>query len=217
MNGFLWYYTGGILRRVHIWLLLGMAIWRFWRFGDHQQNGLVYSDATNLFMNTLVWVHEWNEKQWRHRYSEGSNSQTYLSACNDMPERMMADSYMYTAFCELCYSTKGQFATVMLLKPSTKSGACDIRKTNREDSQGLRYSFISPANRQLFSSLCVRCPSICLCVCLTIFQNLSSTISGGLLSLNMNAVCKRWFVNITKESWLEVLRLACTYNVFACL
>ena len=34
--------------------------WRygeFWRFGDHQQNGHVYSDATNKFMNTLVCVH----------------------------------------------------------------------------------------------------------------------------------------------------------------
>ena len=33
------------------------SAWRygeFWRFGDHQQNGLIYSDATNKFMNTLV-------------------------------------------------------------------------------------------------------------------------------------------------------------------
>ena len=37
------------------------SAWRygeFWRFGDHQQNGLVYSDATNQFMNTPVWVYE---------------------------------------------------------------------------------------------------------------------------------------------------------------
>ena len=35
------------------------SAWRygtFWRFGDHQQNHLVYSDATNKFMNTRVWV-----------------------------------------------------------------------------------------------------------------------------------------------------------------
>ena len=33
------------------------SAWRygaFWRFGDQQQNGLVYSDAANKFKNTFV-------------------------------------------------------------------------------------------------------------------------------------------------------------------
>ena len=79
----------------------------------------------------------------------------------------MSESYVYSAVCELCYSTKGQFATLMLLKQFTNSGVYNIRKTNRDDSQGLLYSFISPADCQLrlFSLLCVRCPlSVCLSV-----------------------------------------------------
>ena len=47
---------------------------------------------------------------------------------------MMAERYLYTAFCELCYSTKGQFAFQVLLKQFTNSGVFDIRKTNRDDS-----------------------------------------------------------------------------------
>ena len=49
-----------------------------------------------------------------------------------MPEKMMAESYVYTAFWELCYSTKGQFATLMLLKQFTNGGVYDIRKTNKD-------------------------------------------------------------------------------------
>ena len=69
----------------------------------------------------------------------------------------MSESYVYSAVCELCYSTKGQFATLMLLKQFTNSGVYNIRKTNRDYSQGLLYSFTSPADCQLrlFSLLCV--------------------------------------------------------------
>ena len=60
------------------------SAWRygeFWRFGDHQQNGLVYSDATDKFMNTFDWVCVWGAWQWRHLHSEGRNSQTYIFLC----------------------------------------------------------------------------------------------------------------------------------------
>ena len=101
---------------------------------------------------------------------------TLFSACNDMPEKIMAERYLYTLFCELCYLTKGQFATLMLLKLSANSGVHDIRKINREDFLWLRYSIISPF--------------FCLSICKTTFQNLSSTIFVGLLCLIMNALRK---------------------------
>ena len=55
---------------------------------------------------------------------------TLVSVCDDM----LAERYLYTTFCELCYSTKRQFAFQVLLEQSTNSGVYDIRKTNRDDS-----------------------------------------------------------------------------------
>ena len=47
---------------------------------------------------------------------------------------MMTESYVYTAFCELFYLNKGQFATLKLLKQSTNSGVYDSGETYRVDS-----------------------------------------------------------------------------------
>ena len=71
------------------------------------------------------------------------NKHTLFNAGYDKPKKIMSESYVYTAFYELCYSTKGQFATLIWLKQFAKSGVYDTRKTNRDDSQGLRYSFIT--------------------------------------------------------------------------
>ena len=68
-----------------------------------------------------------------------------------MPEKMLFERYLYTAFCELHCSSKGQFASLILLKLSANSAVFDIRKTNRDDS----YSIISLAGTGLLLCLII--------------------------------------------------------------
>ena len=54
---------------------------------------------------------------------------TLVIACNDVLHKMMAESNVYTAFCDLCYSTKGRFAYLMLLKQFSNGGVRILEDT----------------------------------------------------------------------------------------
>ena len=56
------------------------------------------------------------------------HKQILVIACNDVPKKKMAESHVYTAFCDLCYSTKGQFGNLVLLKQFSNGGVYDIRR-----------------------------------------------------------------------------------------
>ena len=61
-------------------------------------------------MNTVLEVGVWDSRMWGPRQpiiGEGTNSQTYSSFG-------IAENYVYIAFSELYYLTKGQFATLRL-------------------------------------------------------------------------------------------------------